>query len=408
MNLFVVNKKDPRLMTPDNFKYVGKPMLISQNAKIAIRHFINQHYPDIGKHADFKDNPIPWMTFTNPDHIRALEEGAHVFFYRAGGAGDLLMIAPLLQSLKKRYPKVEITFATDKKFHGIARMLPCIDHIESFPIIEDTYKKFDMYSSFYETIELHSNKSRTMHGVDLFADHIGWEWAEDDEKVAKLELTKKGQKRIDKLFVRDKVPAGADIVVVQFRASNVNRAFDLTKMADVIGKIGSRPNTHVFVVGGKPEECHFAWKNEDGSPMASIHKVLGELQWHETAALVSRANICIAPDSALVHIAGSMGIPCVGLYGPFPSEIRTIYYPEAIAVEAEAKCAPCFAHGSWPCTHLSKRLDDMTDKKGNKPIWAPAPCWDSVKVEDVLAPVARILDHENESNEEDQCPHEES
>ena len=401
MVLYLVRKKDPRLMTPDNFKYVGKPMLITENAKTAIRTFVNQHYPDVGRYTDFLENPIPKLDLNCPQHIADMEDGAHLLFYRTGGAGDLLMIAPLLESIKHRYPKIEITLATDRKFHGIVRMMPYVDHVETFPMVEDTYKHFKYYSSFYETIEMHFQKSREMHGTDLFADHIGWNWSEDDKKSATLDIPAKATKRIDKLMVREKVPPGAQIVVVQFRASNVNRAFDLRKMADVIGKLGCRPNTHVFVVGGKPEECHFAWKNDDGSKMASIHKVLGELKFQESAALVARADVCIAPDSAIVHLAGSLGIPCVGLYGPFPGSIRVAYYPKAITIEAKSDCTPCFSHGSYMCTPLSKRLQDLQDEDGNKPIWAPAPCWDSITVEDVLTPVARILDHDESIYRED-------
>ena len=402
MFIYTINKKDPRLMTADNWGYVGKKMLLTENAQVAIRHFINTNYPDVGQYTSMEPCPIPRFDSNNPDHIKKLEEGAHVLFSRAGGAGDIIMIAPIIQSMKKRYPKTEVTFAMDSKHSVIAQMLDAVDHVQTYPIVEDVFKDFDMYCSFYGTIEMPSDKSREMHGTDLFAEHIGWEFDESDSMLASLTTPAKSVRRIKKLYVREGIPEDATVVVVQFRASNVNRAFDLSKMSQVIGKLAGRENTHILVVGGAPEECGFQWKTEDGSkPYPTIHKILGELTWRETAALVAKADLCIGPDSAIVHLSGILGTPCVALYGPFPPEIRTKYYAKCVPIMSKAECAPCFSHGTWACSHLLQRLNDMTDDEGNAPAWAPAPCWDSITVDEVLQAISNILDNKQEDNKEE-------
>lgn len=68
-------------------------------------------------------------------------------------------------------------------------------------------------------------------------------------------------------------------------------------------------------------------------------------------ALATRATIIIGPDSMMVHVAGSMEIPCVGLWGPFNPANRVKYYKNHYPVWKKEVCAfsPCFAYsGVFP------------------------------------------------------------
>lgn len=67
----------------------------------------------------------------------------------------------------------------------------------------------------------------------------------------------------------------------------------------------------------------------------------------ELWALVhKRAAICVGPDSMLVHLAGSMGIPCVGIWGPISPTNRVAYYSGHHAIWKREACphAPCFSY----------------------------------------------------------------
>jgi ADP-heptose:LPS heptosyltransferase len=68
-----------------------------------------------------------------------------------------------------------------------------------------------------------------------------------------------------------------------------------------------------------------------------------------TIALCSLAKLAIATDSALIHIAASVGIPVLGIYGPFPGEIRMSTYKNCEWVNCKRECAPCFLHSQTPC-----------------------------------------------------------
>jgi len=57
-------------------------------------------------------------------------------------------------------------------------------------------------------------------------------------------------------------------------------------------------------------------------------------------------------------MAGGLGIPLIGLFGAFPSQLRLSHYDNAIGIDANTSCEfskgegslrGCFEHGSGPC-----------------------------------------------------------
>jgi len=74
-----------------------------------------------------------------------------------------------------------------------------------------------------------------------------------------------------------------------------------------------------------------------------------KLTLRKSIALASTMDLFISPDSAFIHVAGAFNIPQVGLYGPFPSRLRMLYYKNAIGLNAVTACTPCQLHGHFPC-----------------------------------------------------------
>jgi len=71
----------------------------------------------------------------------------------------------------------------------------------------------------------------------------------------------------------------------------------------------------------------------------------------ELWALTSRAQVVVAPDSMMVHTAGCMDVPCVGLWGLVNPENRVKYYKNHVPIYHKESCvfSPCFAYsGTFP------------------------------------------------------------
>jgi ADP-heptose:LPS heptosyltransferase len=68
------------------------------------------------------------------------------------------------------------------------------------------------------------------------------------------------------------------------------------------------------------------------------------LTWRQSAAFLLTCDVVLAPDSSMLHAAGALDVPAVGLFGPFPWKLRTAYYHSVRALQGHEGCpmAPCF------------------------------------------------------------------
>ncbi|MCH7701070.1 MAG: hypothetical protein IID37_05230 [Planctomycetes bacterium] len=102
-------------------------------------------------------------------------------------------------------------------------------------------------------------------------------------------------------------------------------------------------------------EAHlFGAKGEGDTPSAPplFHNWCGRTDEIELLiALIEQMDVLLGPDSSLVHLGGSMGIPTVGMFTVVPSRLRTQYYTSVRALEPSIGCNPCFGRGICPDSH---------------------------------------------------------
>lgn len=72
----------------------------------------------------------------------------------------------------------------------------------------------------------------------------------------------------------------------------------------------------------------------------------------DLACVVSLADVVVAPDSSMTHVAAALGIPCVAIYGPVDHTARA--YASTIPIFAHRPCQPCDHHGALPCVEAVK------------------------------------------------------
>jgi ADP-heptose:LPS heptosyltransferase len=76
----------------------------------------------------------------------------------------------------------------------------------------------------------------------------------------------------------------------------------------------------------------------------------GELSLSELAMLLKRCSRVVANDSLILHLAESVGVPTIGLFGPTdPAHYRPMGASSSYFWKGEAlKCAPCHRDGWYP------------------------------------------------------------
>ena len=282
-----------------------------------------------------------------------------ILILRAGGYGDLLFLTPSLAEIHRRYPALKITVATHEHTRE-ALHHPDLAHVHliDYPVPADDLTRYDIISSAERITD-----PRMQHdAATYFAHHLGLlpERSESSEALAKEEFSLRPLYAVDPddlaqawmAFPRHEPRAR---IGIQTESSVKNRTYPIDLTAQLIEKLIKEDECDVFTFGypdpGKKVEIPHFYPLQFMDPAPSLT---------QSAAVLSTMDAVIAPDSALCHIAGALGIPTIALYGPFHWRQRTSHSPSIKALQGHAECAPCQWHltngqhypPNMPCSRL--------------------------------------------------------
>jgi heptosyltransferase-2 len=119
------------------------------------------------------------------------------------------------------------------------------------------------------------------------------------------------------------------------------------RFSELIKRIGKRMN-HAYVVmfGSAKERDKIAeilapLKKETSGQSLKVFNVAGELSLREAFVAISYCNVFISNDSGLMHIAASLDLPLIGLFGPTRPEKTAPLNSQSKVIHYPPECAPC-------------------------------------------------------------------
>jgi hypothetical protein len=153
------------------------------------------------------------------------------------------------------------------------------------------------------------------------------------------------------------------VIGIQMETSAPLRNFPKEKMKTIIDILTREENVKIVLVGADQQTLL-------GSYLKGNHQnvfIATKFTVRQSMILAFRYDLIISPDSFMIQVAGALEKPLIGLYGPFPSNVRMKYFKNAIGMDPSVVCSPCYKHDFRACI------------KGS-----PSPCFSQVPVEDVL------------------------
>lgn len=307
-------------------------------------------------------------------------ENKTLLVWRTGGIGDLLFIQPNLIHLKEKYPSCKIIFACGPQYQSMLENWSCIDEIIDLPFSLSYLLKSDYHIIFEGVIE------RTKEAESTNAYRLFTKWMNlnlPDEKLvptqeAKKEKVDECQKIISSWGLKEK-----EFILLQMKASSPIRTPSKDvwrKVVDALLKDGNK-----IIITDAPHNSHMVDNFIDILDVKHKNVNIFNFAPHSetldyTIALCSISKLVIGTDSALVHIAASVNAPCMGIYGPFPGEIRLSTYKNTEWINCKNECSPCFKHGRYPC----KNSRDGHSK-----------CYENIDMEEFMNKVNKLLTNNN-------------
>ena len=131
-------------------------------------------------------------------------------------------------------------------------------------------------------------------------------------------------------------------------AKHTGKIYPIEKMDEVIRLLAQRPNTRIFLFGGKNENFQLqSWEKK----YKGVSFVSDQLSFSAEIELMSCLDVMITMDSGNMHLASLTGIPVVSIWGAtHPSAGFYGYQQElAYAVQIELSCRPCSVYGNKSC-----------------------------------------------------------
>lgn len=338
----------------------------------------------------------------------AFQDVHRVLAVRLDNIGDVIMLGPALRALKAVFPAAHLTLMASSAGSQVAPMLPWVDDVLTWRAVWQEIKgSFDqgpekehelveiLREGRYDAAFLFTSFSQSPYppayacylaGIPLrigqskeFGGYLLTHWvraAEDSDYQVdrnlhlissvglpvqdnhiELHVPEADQQAANDLLGNFGLAESEPYILAAPGASAAARRYDPERFATVIDGLAKTIGQAVLVVGTERERekgiLEPSIRTAKRNPQ--IHTLIGQTSVAELAALINRASLVIANNSASLHMAEAFGRPMVILYSG--TEYLTQWAPRyspALILNRSVSCSPCFA---FTCPYQMQCLD---------------------------------------------------
>ena len=250
--------------------------------------------------------------------------------------GDVIMTTPVIMALAARFPEARLTVVVGYKACAVLEKSPDIDRVVSYDKRMDRRSKWRFVQALKQDgvydciVDLRNSplpwllpcrkrsplwrrfrrinmRERHLEILDMMglgvADPPPFRFFDPtDERAALVKIHARG------------ISAQRGWIVIAPGAASAKKRWPVADFQAVIRRLVEQTAKPVLLVGADNERP----TAEAVAQGMSDHVVslCGETVLAETAALLSRAALVLANDSAVMHLAFELGVPTVGVFGP--------------------------------------------------------------------------------------------
>ena len=302
-----------------------------------------------------------------------------------GGIGDMIWLTPSLIALKRKFPKSEITVISQETtpldvlkgsgivnkcfslslplFKGISGKLKLLKKIMSIkpdiaisnsasPCFTSSFISFlsgakirigqnRKWRGFLNTIIVPSYNH--IHEVEANLNIFSSIGVSTDSKELFMQVSEQDKVFASRWLTSKKVCPGDLLIGIHpGPAGKYGRQWDINKFVELCGLIGKNKKLKIIVFGGPNEESLVKFIS---SCLEGVLGYIGASTLNRTASLISKCSLFISNDSGLTHIASTVGVPVIAIFGP------TVFWQvrprgEKVAViRKDLPCSPCYKVG---------------------------------------------------------------
>ena len=278
-------------------------------------------------------------------HIKGRKLGPQtlLFYNGCGGYGDQIMAWPVVKLLSEMGFETHILTepGNDYCWWGF----PWVKSVLTLPMEMEIFKLFT-YHVVFEYLANFDEHPGQLHPLDCMFDKIGIEHNSVDPQMKRVKPT------FNRVEMGQAIQLKKDrkIGIYQLATSQDYRSLPVDQSVFILKLLATTfKDVHWMAIydefnpkGYKEAAEELKLENVEVKQFEYIRSL-----W----ALASMAEVVIAPDSMMIHVAGMTSVPCIGLWGPTRPATRMKYYDRQITIFHPESCpvAPChYSGGGFP------------------------------------------------------------
>jgi lipopolysaccharide heptosyltransferase II len=323
------------------------------------------------------------------------DDEARILVIRFSSLGDLLLTAPAVRALRRRFPDSPMDLLVADEFADAAALIPGPDRVLSFDrrsgvrgllqLRRDLIRRYavlvDLQNSFRSaflrattlpTIWVKAERYRVRRWI-LIHFKRNWYRGAKPVPVRYLQATEMLGAKDDEDGLRLRVPHVAHLRVSEFLEENHLQDASLAVLCPGARHFTKRwPEERWLELGRMLTDDGYrvvwAGSSAEGELIDRLSSALsGSLTVvnqpiTQVAAIFERASVVVSNDSGLMHLAAGVGTPLVAIFGPTVEEFG--FFPYRARSEIlfhDLYCRPCSAMGSPRCPQKHFRCMLQTD-----------------------------------------------
>jgi heptosyltransferase-3 len=266
--------------------------------------------------------------------------------------GDVLLATPTLHALKVAFPEARLTVLVNRGTEDILRGNPHVDEIlpldrgsilqQSRFILDIRRRRFDTVVDLTDgdraafltwisgaSVRIGFNAEQRWTGrcyTTVVTGGAGAHRIERDlaalaplgiqarERIPQIWLGPEDDARVDQLAAQLGLARDRSWVVIQPGARYWFKAWPPQRFAEVADRLHDRFGCQVLVAGSPPEAALTQAVVDHAK--SRLLNIAGRSDVRTLAALLKRSSLFVGNDTGAMHIAGAVGAPVVGLFGP--------------------------------------------------------------------------------------------
>ena len=292
-------------------------------------------------------------------HVAARKPGVQrlLIYNGSGGYGDQILTWPITRIMAGIGYEVHV--CVDPGNQVCWWNMPWIKTLQTLPMPYGSFQMYDHFLLFDHVNNMDEHQDQD-HPVDTILKKIGIDPKQvpDEHKMCRPVFTATE-------VMAARAYEGQKFGIYQLSAANKTRslppldsAFMLGKLAEAFPDMTWLAVYDEFIPQDYPNACLTDAKNSEGQvikddkdqpvkrPKWPNVQLYSARNLRELWSITRHAKIVVGPDSMMVHVAGCMAIPCVGLWSLVSPQNRVKYYKNHLAIHNKEACpmSPCFSY----------------------------------------------------------------